>query len=619
MAALCVLRRVLCILFWLPLLGFAAPLQLQEAWLSPDGADADAGLRQVLPYKWDSHHAGISGTARFVLEFDLPQAGTGLLGLYIPRVGNAFEISLNGALLASKGNMQEPGTSDTSKIPRFFEVSPLFLSEHNRLTVRIAADAGRRAGLSDMWFGPKDQVYSLYQHDWWWNYMAIWGVATFSTIVGILALTLWMFQIHHREESASPNERLYLYAGLAELCWAFKVGDVFVENPMVSWPYWSVLITVALAGWISFTAMFCAQTMHWDKHAWFGKFQALVLGMAGVGIVCAGLSLFSSAPRLMTLWFGIYGGIFLVFGLLFIRSAVRPGASWQSRMLAVAIMANVLVGCYDIYGVRVNPQARDALHLYYSSVLFGLGILLTVLLQFRNAIRQAQDLKDSTARRLVDVENELSAYHLRAQATATAQARVQERTRILRDMHDGVGSNISIAMRQLQLPSVDQHAVLDTLRESLDHLKLTVDTMNMAAGDIEAMLASLRYRLSPRLQKGGIELKWQVQPLPQVAHMDDLMMRQLMYMLYEAFSNACQHACATELVIEAGVQDGGVQISFTDNGMGFHPASTVKQGGLKALQDRAASIPVQFSIASAPGRTRLQWTIPITDAGRRAA
>ena len=38
-----------------------------------------------------------------------------------------------------------------------------------------------------------------------------------------------------------------------------------------------------------------------------------------------------------------------------------------------------------------------------------------------------------------------------------------------------------------------------TLRESLDHLKLSIDAMNLPGGDVNALLASLRYRLQRRI------------------------------------------------------------------------------------------------------------------------
>ena len=93
--------------------------------------------------------------------------------------------------------------------------------------------------------------------------------------------------------------------------------------------------------------------------------------------------------------------------------------------------------------------------------------------------------------------------------------------------------------------------MLQTLRDSLDQLKLSIDAINLPPGDITALLANLRYRLEPRLRACGIELEWAVEQLAPLARLDAGAMRQLQFMLFEAISNVMQHARASRLRIEA--------------------------------------------------------------------
>jgi hypothetical protein len=90
----------------------------------------------------------------------------------------------------------------------------------------------------------------------------------------------------------------------------------------------------------------------------------------------------------------------------------------------------------------------------------------------------------------------------------------QERTRIMRVMHDGVGMYLSSALRHVQSGQVGTALVEQTLRDSLDHLKLTVDSMGFREGDVCALLGSLRYRLVPKLEAVGLTLFWHVDDLP---------------------------------------------------------------------------------------------------------
>ena len=55
--------------------------------------------------------------------------------------------------------------------------------------------------------------------------------------------------------------------------------------------------------------------------------------------------------------------------------------------------------------------------------------------------------------------------------------------------------------REQALPAEE---VAATLRESLDHLKLSIDAMNLPRGDINGLLASLRYRLQRRIAQAGM-------------------------------------------------------------------------------------------------------------------
>jgi signal transduction histidine kinase len=210
-----------------------------------------------------------------------------------------------------------------------------------------------------------------------------------------------------------------------------------------------------------------------------------------------------------------------------------------------------------------------------------------------------------------------------------SQERMAERGRILRNMHDGVGSHISSAMRQLQLGSngYDLHArneVLQTLRDGLDQLKLSIDSIHLAPGDVTALLANMRYRLGPRFAGMGIELQWDVDELPICQRLDASAMSELQFMLFEALSNVLQHAHARVLRVEGHVCtkgiDGGVRapgaptglvyVRLIDDGCGFDPVRT-QRNGLATMRERAVSIGAQLCISSEPGNTVVEIQLAV--------
>jgi signal transduction histidine kinase len=179
-----------------------------------------------------------------------------------------------------------------------------------------------------------------------------------------------------------------------------------------------------------------------------------------------------------------------------------------------------------------------------------------------------------------------------------------------------VGSHISTAIRQLQSGRASGDEVLQTLRDSLDQLKLSIDAIHLPPGDVTALLANLRYRLEPRLRACGIELDWAVEALAPVAALDAGAMRQLQFMLFEAIANVMQHARASQLRIEARQVGPGVQVQVVDNGCGFD-TSQVPRRGLRLMQERAQTIGARLTVGSQPGLTSLAITLPVGPANGR--
>jgi signal transduction histidine kinase len=169
-------------------------------------------------------------------------------------------------------------------------------------------------------------------------------------------------------------------------------------------------------------------------------------------------------------------------------------------------------------------------------------------------------------------------------------------------MHDGVGSHLSSAIRQLESGRADREQVLQTLRDSLDQLKLSIDAMHLPPGDVTALLANLRYRLEPRFAALDVQLQWHVDDLAPVRGFDGAAMRHLQFMVFEALSNVLQHARARVLRIEAFASGSGTVLRIIDDGCGFD-AGRPRRQGLASMHERASAIGARLSLESRPGRT----------------
>jgi signal transduction histidine kinase len=593
-----------CLLSALP----ARALQIDTAHYSYIRDGVVQSGETALPYPWDRTQGNRSGAAELGMQFQLNGEPQALYGLYFAHIGNRAEIWLNGDLLSRLGMVGTGSQEDYVKAPRLFLMPGELLVGNNVLRVVLEADGSRRGGLSAPLIGPADEMQAIYQREYFWRVTVSVIVAVFSLIVGVTALLLWLTQRGHSLARSDVRNGLYLSAGFAELFWVVRVLDQALEQTPLPWPWWTVVQTFAFAGWVSGVVLFCQHVAGWERDAsmrWVrGSAAFLVLTAAPAAFVAQ----FWQQKLYLTVWFGL---IMLLTGGYLIYYFVQTLRNWsaQQAMVVIAGLANVGVGVRDWLVIRLQYNFEETNWQRYSSTLFGLTLLYVVIVRFHRTRTQARDLMDNMAARVQQKEQELAVSYRQLEQLAREQERAAERTRILRDMHDGVGSHISAAIRQLQSGKASEEELLQTLRDSLDQLKLSIDAMNLPPGDITTLLANLRYRLEPRFKASDIALVWDVDLIAPLPQLDAKAMRQLQFMVFEALSNVLQHAQASELRIELrGCEGGGAQLRVIDNGRGFD-VQRVQRKGLASLRERAAAIGAQLNVSSVPGYTAVEISL----------
>jgi len=363
-------------------------------------------------------------------------------------------------------------------------------------------------------------------------------------------------------------------------------------------------------------ALFCAQVAGWSGLRPVQWLRHWLVFLLALGIPVAVAALGYGYPAVLTAWYTMGSLTFIAFVAVFIWKALRSGIL-AHKVMAIVLMLNALLGMRDLVAYRlVSSYGTNTLQ-RYSSILFGLTLGYIVLMRFKEVSDSAKELMASLAARVAEKERELHSSFQRLETMAREQERTLERTRILRDMHDGVGSHISAAIRQLQSGQTSNDMVLLTLRDSLDQLKLSIDAMNLTPGDITALLANVRYRLGPRFAAMNLELQWAVDVLPTLISLDAAAMRQLQFIVFEALSNVMQHARATVLRMEAAVEPSvdrpghsDVCVRIADNGCGFDVQSASKRG-LATMGERARAIGAQLRVSSQPGATVVELRFPV--------
>lgn len=217
-----------------------------------------------------------------------------------------------------------------------------------------------------------------------------------------------------------------------------------------------------------------------------------------------------------------------------------------------------------------------------------------------NVVRQAELLADMQRERLQERQRS---------EQAVLQSRLDARESLLRDLHDGFGSQLASARLKAERGALSQQALVELLDECLSDLYLVVDSIDNADGDLGQALRLLRNRLDRRMADGDTRVHWQID-LDALAPLGAARMTSVLRFVQEALANALKHARAGNVFVSAtSSHDGAFRITIRDDGRGIPPAPA-EGAGLKNLKARAALLNGALRIGSGGAGTSVELLVP---------
>ena len=208
---------------------------------------------------------------------------------------------------------------------------------------------------------------------------------------------------------------------------------------------------------------------------------------------------------------------------------------------------------------------------------------------------------------------ELQEQFQRVRELERREAIANERERLMRDMHDGVGGHLVSVLAMIEADRRRPGELAEVVRHALEDMRLLVDSLEPVDDDLNAVLAMWHDRLAPRLRVAGVHLQWDVELLPPVPGLSPARVLHLLRILQEAVSNALRHGHARTLALEAASSEGVVRIRLQDSGSGFDTGASHSGRGLKNMRRRAGAAGASLDIRSAPGQgTSVTLGLPLT-------
>jgi PAS domain S-box-containing protein len=209
-----------------------------------------------------------------------------------------------------------------------------------------------------------------------------------------------------------------------------------------------------------------------------------------------------------------------------------------------------------------------------------------------------------------------------------ALATLQERERVARELHDGLGQVLGYAKMQAQ--AARERLARREWREADEHLARLVAVAQDAHADVREYILGARAGGSeeaeflPSLEgylrrfgaNYGIAATLEASPELVGRVLDPMVGAQLLRILQEALTNVRKHARARTVRIGLSVSDGRAEAVVEDDGEGFDAArpaaAEATTFGLGFMRERAHGVGGTVAVHSAPGEgTRVVITVPL--------
>jgi signal transduction histidine kinase len=577
----------------------------------PDFADASwarVTLPDTLPAPPLAETPANTPMARLWLRVSYTPPVDGLpdqrLALHVTRVmGGAYEVWVNGKLIDV--NLEDWRMQ--WNVPLFVQIPPVLARPGQALQIDLAVPYRLSQGYSvgSMYLGPTATIERFHNKRVFWQNTLPMAAVLITLLLGLISLQYWWVE---------RSERAYLMLAFSAISWAIGntqyLGD-FEDDFTSAW--FGVLNDSAISWLICFLTLFAFQFAERRSP----RLELLVI-LYAVAITVLTLPVWGWAVQ--GLIFQHYVDLLLVFSTFgYLTWVAYARGSYEFKVIVLAIWTMPLFGVHTIYFLT-SQRDPDGIHLYPYSAFFIFGAFLYVMQRRYLHVRtDLVTLNASLDQRLRDREAELGEQHRKLLATEHERVVFEERQRIMRDMHDGIGTALMSSLAMAEQGRLTQEHAVAVLRDGLDELKLVIDSMEPVEKDVVALLASLRFRFGQRIEEAGIRIAWEMEELPPLPWLDPSAALQVLRIVQEALTNVLKHSQATEVRISArpanrGTAQTSIVIRITDNGVGFDPEHARNGRGLNNLRHRAAALGGELRFQSKPGRgTSISLHLPLAD------
>jgi len=591
------------IFFKPPLVPVEKLVYLASDLSEPDQLASEDWQSVSLPDDWAQRNAQVDH-AWYRATVVVKDRSEALWAVYLPLVFHNAAVYVNGLWVGQGGSFDEP-VSRHHNAPLLINFSSSLLRQgENSIHIRMQTTVGNQGLLDRFYFGPALKLQLAYD---WKRLVRLEFIQWITAAMYFMSLIVFAFWLARRKDI------VYALFSLELFLWATHNLNLFVTSIPMSTRLWEAIIMVSFVWTIVIMIFF--------NHSYVGyankKIGKVILYFA---IASSGLLFLPDVSSIHYVGYHILNtgicllGVYAISHLIFVfyREEENDKIRLDAFLMLLVGMPILVSGLHDYLLLNNLVSRLDGLIVQYSVIPSIMLFSWFMIRRFVNSINQAEEMTAVLEQRVQKKQMSLEHQYQELRISEQKRMLAEERERIMRDMHDGIGGQLVSIVAQLQDKSGAVFVnVRDKVQHSLNDLRLVIDSLDPVLSDISTLLGMMRMRFADQLSSANIELEWAVTDLPESEAIGPGECLHIMRILQEAINNSAKHSKSKTLTLATGFLVTGqsqIYIDIIDYGVGIKKdieGRTVGRG-IKNMHYRAGQLDAKLEIESSTAGTRVR-------------
>ncbi len=550
----------------------------------------DAWKSVHLPHNWDNSLPDQGGISWYEITSQLDKKPSEPWAVYLPFLNMNAEVYVNNELIGSGGSLADP-VARYWNTPMYYLVPQVLLRRgENIISVHLYGYVNSGSGLGTVYLGPERILKPKYERRYFRLHTTFIVACFFSLVIAIVMGLMWGLR---------RSVTMYGWFALAAFMSTIYLSNHFIRDIPFSRNLWESIFHLSIEFFTVFLTLFV--------HRYYGIVRKVFEKTLFFLLVVISLVIPAVDEGNMIVVFNMMhaASIMLVgYNIFLVSVQWHKHRQHQSLVLLIAFAIGGGFAIHDLSMGILLPLHLGSFILPFAAPVLLSAIAWLLISQFINLQYQADQFTEHLREKVEQTKRQLTTKHETVRQLEKKQTISEERERMMRDLHDGLGGQLVSALSQVNNKQASEQNLKQTLSDALLDLRLVIDSLDEDNQDLSTMLGMLRMRMEPQLKASGITLNWMLKDDAGLDNFGHETALHLLRIVQEAITNAIRHAHCSEINLEIKTVDGKPCIAVTDNGRGIGDAKAGRGRG--NMRRRAEKIGAELSVDSSDRGVKVQ-------------